>query len=87
MGIQPILPIIGPIRQCYSDSDGVVRCEQTLTRTVMGGKWVGSYNFNFIQGISFFISQTIYSTLKCKVPTDFKYHIFIFTGNIMCLYF
>ena len=37
MGMQPILPVKVPIKklkgathQCYNDSDGVVRCEQTL---------------------------------------------------------
>ena len=37
MGMQPVLPVKVPIKklkgaahQCYNDSDGVVRCEQTL---------------------------------------------------------
>ena len=43
-------------------------------RRRVGGNGFGSYNFNFIHAISFFIIQTFYSTLKWKVPTDLKYH-------------
>ena len=62
MGMQPVLPITltikkikGTARQCYSDGDGVVRCEWTFTCKFY--RWV---TLQTAQQVHKFIKQYLY---------------------------